>query len=844
MKNELQKHQDEMANELQKTLALFFKRDTFREIRILNTNNGTISGYYNDGDKLLKDIQQYDGRYNVFFTMNEPIEQIVNRSKNRLLKYCKQTTADNEIALRKWVLIDLDPVRRSGTSSTDEELSEAENLSVKIKEYLTSAGFPEPVMALSGNGYHLLYSVNLQNDLENTQLIKNFLGVLAQRFSTASVKVDTANYNAARITKMYGTMACKGEDSAERPHRRSRILSQPDGISNVSKSVIQAVIDDNSKENMKKESKSISNNTKIHKGSKNTFDLRKWLDKHNIMVARTKEVEDGMCYVLAECPWNHDHSRDKGAYIIQYGNGNIIAGCHHDSCRDRGVNWTSLWKLHEGNLPLPNTIENQKSDSEDNLKKSQADILLEIVEAEAHECYHNKDRSAFVQIIENEYPVNYPLDSEPYRQMLTGIFYKTTHRSIRKDAVQQVIDTLKAKAIFEGREYQTEKRFAMHNGELYYFLADVENTILCISKRGIELCKEPPIRLIKGDFMLEQPIPIKGKNFLDLLRKYYHLASNEDELLHDVILVARLISNIEQPIVIYTGPKGSYKTTSMDMDKRILDASSANVAMMSANEEDFLLLLASQSIICLDNIDRVDKQADVLCQVVTGSTFIRRQRFKDHELCKVNLKSSLYMTGINILSGRTDLLSRCIFLNTEQPVSRSRKSKNYLMEEFERDKPYIMYGLFTTLSDAMEIYDEIEEVKLESDDRLMDFIRWGYSIAEALGYGGGCFLNAYKKNRYGIAEESLADDEIANAVICYMDNHNDFYGSMTELGEELEQMLSGKKTNVSNKIKSPIQLSKRLKELETELSNIGIIVTIGKKSGKRFVCLYKKTIKD
>ena len=29
-------------------------------------------------------------------------------------------------------------------------------------------------------------------------------------------------------TKLYGTLACKGDDTADRPHRMSRILSRPD----------------------------------------------------------------------------------------------------------------------------------------------------------------------------------------------------------------------------------------------------------------------------------------------------------------------------------------------------------------------------------------------------------------------------------------------------------------------------------------------------------------------------------------------------------------------------------------------------------------------------------------
>ena len=43
-----------------------------------------------------------------------------------------------------------------------------------------------------------------------------------------TVKVDLKVHNAARITKLYGTMARKGHDTTDRPHRRSELVYVPD----------------------------------------------------------------------------------------------------------------------------------------------------------------------------------------------------------------------------------------------------------------------------------------------------------------------------------------------------------------------------------------------------------------------------------------------------------------------------------------------------------------------------------------------------------------------------------------------------------------------------------------
>lgn len=122
----------------------------------------------------------------------------------------------------------------------------------EIKKYLTSVGFSEPVKALGGNGYHLLYPINMPNDKESTLIVKTFLEILDKRFSTQEVKVDITNFNAARITKLYGTMACKGDSTKERLHRHSKILSEPKGISPVLVCSLLAVIEENKTEKEEK----------------------------------------------------------------------------------------------------------------------------------------------------------------------------------------------------------------------------------------------------------------------------------------------------------------------------------------------------------------------------------------------------------------------------------------------------------------------------------------------------------------------------------------------------------------------------------------------------------------
>ncbi|WP_175020540.1 hypothetical protein [Methanogenium cariaci] len=119
------------------------------------------------------------------------------------------------------------PSGRAGVSATDAEHAAALERAERVAAWLTGRGFPEPVLADSGNGAHLLYAIDLPNDGEATRLVKACLSVLDALFSDATVHCDTANFNAGRIWKLYGTTARKGDSTPERPHRKARICSAP-----------------------------------------------------------------------------------------------------------------------------------------------------------------------------------------------------------------------------------------------------------------------------------------------------------------------------------------------------------------------------------------------------------------------------------------------------------------------------------------------------------------------------------------------------------------------------------------------------------------------------------------
>ena len=205
------------------------------EVRAL-TDQFTHSGYFSDHDALVRSVEPLDADssvHGIYVTLNEVNPALLSRRANRIkmrLGKKDSTTSDADILRRRWLPIDIDPLRPSGVSSTDEEHGLALAKADEVARWIAGLGFPDPIRADSGNGAHLLYRIDLPNDEAATALVKACLTTLDALFSDERVSVDTANFNAARIWKLYGTVSRKGDNTPERPHRRSRILSAPDEL--------------------------------------------------------------------------------------------------------------------------------------------------------------------------------------------------------------------------------------------------------------------------------------------------------------------------------------------------------------------------------------------------------------------------------------------------------------------------------------------------------------------------------------------------------------------------------------------------------------------------------------
>lgn len=199
--------------------ALFAPGDHF-EIRVITKGNGARSSQFTEVWRatawaICNDQEHAPG--GTYVTINPGLPDATSAA-----------TSDQDVLCRRWLPIDVDPVRPKESSATDAERDAARQVRELAIDRLKGLGFSEPIRVDSGNGFHAYFRVDLPAD--DGKRVNRLLRLLAREVNSGSAKLDTTVSNAARIMRLPGTMNRKGEPTSERPHRYCLLESVPDHL--------------------------------------------------------------------------------------------------------------------------------------------------------------------------------------------------------------------------------------------------------------------------------------------------------------------------------------------------------------------------------------------------------------------------------------------------------------------------------------------------------------------------------------------------------------------------------------------------------------------------------------
>lgn len=231
-------------------LALFLSPDDVVEIRAFDVKRpGRVVAGFVRADRvraqsgMIAHIADHAAG-GCYFTPQQLAPAVFDRTKNMIVETKKRKgetfprlTHDEDVTARRFLLVDVDPVRADGfdkESATNGEKEAALDVANAVRADLAEHGWADPLVVDSGNGYHLYYRLpeplpggDVADPLRDPLALA--LHALDAQFGTDAARLDLRVFNASRIMKVPGTAARKGTHTADRPHRMSSVLSVPNG---------------------------------------------------------------------------------------------------------------------------------------------------------------------------------------------------------------------------------------------------------------------------------------------------------------------------------------------------------------------------------------------------------------------------------------------------------------------------------------------------------------------------------------------------------------------------------------------------------------------------------------
>lgn len=293
------------------------------------------SGWFDNVDDLLACARELCHSGNLFISQNRSGPRVASNTMNGL------PVRDEDIQFFTRLFLDFDAVRPKGCSSTREELQAVIDQADICRQFLRAMGLPDPLVAISGNGAHLVYRCHLPNTEEVRQQMKAIYTGLKADYSTDEVDFDPVVRNPGRIGTFYGSYKRKGENTPDRPHRQSEIITWPRDWKQIPRKSFDALAEFYALRDQPPATVTSSHNlgsswTEVDgSGDYGTLDAVAWFAAHGLY----EHHIDGVIHAV-KCPWEGEHTEQHRNDTIIFANTDGSwpgFHCKHSHCEGRGI---------------------------------------------------------------------------------------------------------------------------------------------------------------------------------------------------------------------------------------------------------------------------------------------------------------------------------------------------------------------------------------------------------------------------------------------------------------------------------------------------------------------------
>jgi hypothetical protein len=467
--------------------------------------------------------------------------------------------------------------------------------------------------------------------------------------------------------------------------------------------------------------------------------------------------------------------------------------------------------------------------------------------ADEAELFHSRDGVCYADVEAKGHRETWPLTTKGsggFAQWLRHRFYEETGGAPNPQSLTAALNTLAAKARYDGPVHEVYVRIAAVDDRVYLDLCDEDWHVIEISASGWRLVTDAPVRFLRRRGMLPLPMPTANhspktrRQAIDKLYDYVNVATGDDFCLLVSYLLAALSGRGPFVVLVVLGEPGAAKSTLERLLKELVDPNKAPLRAPPREARDLFVAANNGYLIAFDNFSELPGWlSDMLCRLSTGGGFGTRQLYTDEDEMLFDAMRPVVLTCVDNVIIRGDLTDRAIFLTLLSiPENKLRHQRDF-WAAFDSDKPAILGALLDIVALGLR---ELPNVKLTKYPRMADFAEWATACERAASdalWEVGLFADAYALNRASAAHSVIEEDLVANAIRRLMQQVDTWKGGAAALLDDLNALDFVTETIRQHKHwpKAPSALGRRMNKVAGVLRKIGIEIEgwLAKKTNRR-----------
>ena len=465
---------------------------------------------------------------------------------------------------------------------------------------------------------------------------------------------------------------------------------------------------------------------------------------------------------------------------------------------------------------------------------SVADRLIGLVLESGIEFFHDPDQHGWASIRVDGHWENHPVRSRQFQLFLLRTYYRHTGQSPGAQAIRAAQELFEAKALFDAGEFPINLRVAAQQGKLYLDLCDRAWRAVEMDAEGWRIINRPPTKFRRARGSQSLPEPERGGS-LDELRPFLNVDHRGWTLIR-AFLVAALRPGLPYPILVAKGEQGAGKSTACRVLSSLVDPRTSALRGVPREVRDLTAAARNSWLVCFDNLSHLsDELADAACRLATGGGFGGRELYSDHDEAIFDATRPLVFNAIpDIGTARPDFLDRSLIVDFLDIKPEMRRDEGRFWRDFEEARPRILGALLDAVVAGL---GSLPAVTLDQLPRMADFAIWVNACAEGLGMKPSEAMAAYELNCAEAHHLALECSPLYQPIAELA--REGFRGTVGELHERLNCMISKGMRHSVRWPKAPNALSNALRRMKSNLRSAGIEIEFSRSdlSGRSMVSL-------